>query len=61
MTVSDSELHAYVDGELTGEQFVRVANVILSSEELFDHVCDLQTLKHLFRQAYETVPAPNEG
>ena len=61
MAVSETDLHAYVDGELTGAQFNRVSNEVLSSKKLFDHVCDLQALKHLFRQAYETVPIPHSS
>ncbi len=61
MTVSESDLHAYVDGELTGAQLNRVANQVMSSKQLFDQVCGLQALKQLFRPAYETVPIPHEA
>ena len=61
MTMSDSDLHAYVDGELTGEDFVRVAKEILSRQECFARARKLQTLKHLIRQAYKTVPIPHDG
>ncbi len=60
MTVSDFELHAYVDGELTGERLDKVSHEILSAEQLLAHVCDLQTLKQLSRQAYDTVLAPDQ-
>jgi anti-sigma factor RsiW len=61
MAVSESDLHAYVDGELTGAQLNRVVNEVLGSKELFDHVCALQALKQLFRQAYKTVPVAHEA
>ncbi len=57
---SDNELNAYVDGELTGEDFARVAEEILSRQECFARACKLQTLKHLIRQAYKTVPIPHD-
>jgi len=61
MTVSDSDLHAYVDGELTGEELARVAQEILNCQECFGRACKLQMLKHLVRQAYKTVPIPRDG
>ena len=61
MAVSESDLHAYVDGELTGAQLNTVVNEVLSSKDLFDHVCALQALKQLFRQAYKTVPVAHEA
>ena len=61
MRVSESDLHAYVDGELTGAQLNRVADEVLSSKALFDQVCDLQTLKQLSCQAYGTVPTTCEA
>ena len=60
MTVSDSDLHAYVDAELTGEEFVRVAKEILDCQECFDRFSKLQMLKHLIRQAYRTIPTPHD-
>ena len=60
MTVSDFDLHAYVDGELAGEERVMVGKAIRASEELSDQVCALQALKQLFRLAYSTAPIPRE-
>lgn len=56
MTVSESDLHAYVDGEPAGAQLNSVANEVLSSKALFDYICHLQTLKQLSCQAYESAP-----
>jgi len=61
MPVSDSDLHAYVNGDLAGEKFARVAKEILNCQECFDRACNLQVLKHLIRQAYKTIPIPRDG
>jgi len=61
MTVSDSDLHAFVDGELTGEKFVRLGKEIQNCPECFGRACKLQMLKNLIRQAYKTVPIPHDG
>ena len=34
MTVSEPDLHAYVDGELTGAQLNKVVNEVLGSKAL---------------------------
>ena len=61
MAVSDIELHAYVDGELTEDQRVTVEKEVQARKELFDHVCALQSLKQLVRRAYGAVPLVREG
>ena len=61
VTTSDSDLHAYVDGELTGEDSIRFAKEILDGQECFGRACKLQMLKNLIRQAYKTIPMPHDG
>ena len=61
MTVADAYLHAYVDDELTAEEFDRVAAEILNSHELSGRACEFLALKHLIRQAYKTVPVVDES
>jgi anti-sigma factor RsiW len=56
MAVSDNELHAYVDGELTEEMRVTVEKEVQASNELFDHVLALQSLKQILRLAYRMAP-----
>jgi hypothetical protein len=56
MTVPDAYLHAYVNNELTLEEFASVAPLILNSDEHFIRVGNLLPLKHLIRQAYKTIP-----
>ena len=55
MTVPDTYLHAYVDNELTPEEFDRLAIEILNSDEHFVRACNFMALKHLIRQAYKTI------
>lgn len=56
MAVSEFDLHAYVDGELTGEELKTVSKEILASEEYSDYVCRLHSYKQLLRLAYDTTP-----
>lgn len=54
MTVADFDLHAYIDGELTGQDRAVVAKQILASEGLFETACTLRSLTQLVRLAYGT-------
>ena len=56
MAVSDIDLHAYVDGELTEGMRVMVEKEVKASNELFDHVLALQSLKQMVRLAYRMAP-----
>ena len=56
MAVSDIDLHAYVDGELTEETRLTVEKEVQASNELFDHVLALQSLKQMVRLAYRMAP-----
>ena len=56
MAVSDIDLHAYVDGELTEGMRVMVEKEAQASNELFDHVLALQSLKQMVRLAYRMAP-----
>jgi hypothetical protein len=60
MTMSDAYLHAYVDNELTTEEFDRLATEILNSGERFAQAGDLLALKHLVRYAYATISLPDD-
>lgn len=61
MIVPEAYLHAYVDGELTAEEFDRVATEILNSHEQSIRACDFLALKHLIRQAYKTIPVSDDS
>jgi anti-sigma factor RsiW len=60
MIASEAYVHAYVDGELAEHEFDTVATEILNSDEHFADACDLQMLKHLVRQAYSSIPFPDQ-
>jgi hypothetical protein len=60
MKVSDPNFDANIDDQFNSEQLVRVANELLSATQLFDDFSEVQILRQLLRQAYETVPAPRD-
>ena len=61
MTVSDSDLHAYVDGELESKARAVIAAKVLASEELSDRVCALRSLKQFVRLAYGAATMSREA
>mgnify|MGYP003571961561 FL=1 len=62
MGVSDFDMHAYIDGELTDQERAVVTAHILNSQELFETACTLRSLSQLVRLAYATraTPASND-
>ena len=61
MKLPDYDIDPYMDDQLTEEHLVRVAHEILSAQQLFDDFSDVQLLRQLLRQAYETVPVLHQG
>jgi anti-sigma factor RsiW len=53
MTVSELELHAYVDGQLLPEERERVTAAVVASQTLAEQVGSVYELKQLIRFVYE--------
>jgi anti-sigma factor RsiW len=60
MTVSELELHAYIDGQLLGEERDRVAAALMASQYLAEQVSALYELKQLVRLVYAPELLPQE-
>jgi intracellular sulfur oxidation DsrE/DsrF family protein len=54
--VSDEMLGAFVDGQLDGAEWARVAQAVEGDERLREEVCQLRALKEMIRHSYP-VPA----
>ncbi len=54
--VSDYELNAYVDGELTGDERAEFAKQLLASDTSSDQVSAARSLTQLIRLAYSKPP-----
>jgi anti-sigma factor RsiW len=52
MTVSELELHAYIDGQLLEEERARIAAAVIASQPLAEEVSVLHELKQLIRFVY---------
>jgi len=52
MTVSELELHAYIDGQLLEEERARIAAAVIASQSLAEEVSVLHELKQLIRFVY---------
>ena len=52
MTVSELELHAYIDGQLLQEERERIAAAVVASQPLAEEVSVLHELKQLIRFVY---------
>lgn len=62
-TLSDNELHAYVDGELSRPERERITAAVVASEELAERVSAVHELKQLIRFVYgpELLPYPDHS
>lgn len=60
VTVSDKNLQAHVDGELTAEARAALAKAMLASEVLSHKVSELRSLTQLVRLAYREPPTPGD-
>ena len=58
MPITESDLHAYVDGELSGREHAEITTAILASEKLRKRVSELRALTELVRLAYATRTIP---
>lgn len=54
--VSDEEIHAFIDDELTLEDRQRIRRAIKHKPELAQMVCDADQVRDWVREAYQTVP-----
>jgi anti-sigma factor RsiW len=61
--LSEKELHAYVDGELSSQEQQRVTAAVVASEQLAEQVSAVHELKQLIRFVYgsELLPRPPEA
>lgn len=60
MTVSELELHAYIDGQLLQEERERIAAAVVASEPLAEQVSMLHELKQLVRFVYGSERLPRK-
>lgn len=60
MTVSEFELHAYIDGQLLQEERERIAAAVVASEALAEQVGVLHELKQLIRFVYGSERIPRK-
>ena len=60
MTVSEFELHAYIDGQLLQEERERIAAAVVASEVLAEQVGVLHELKQLIRFVYGSERIPRK-
>ena len=58
MTVSELELHAYVDGQLLEEERERIAAALVASQPLAEQVSVMHELKQLIRFVYGSERLP---
>lgn len=56
--ISDAELNAYVDGQVTSSDAMRIQEAVKEDKELSRKLLELQELKTLVREAYRAVPNP---
>ena len=58
MTILESELHSYIDGELTDRQRADILAEMRVSAQLCRQVAELRMLKDLVQLAYPPVAQP---
>jgi anti-sigma factor RsiW len=61
MTVSELELHAYIDGQLLQEEREQVYAEVVASQPLAEQVSVLHELKQLIRFVYGSERLPRQG
>jgi uncharacterized protein len=59
--VSENELNAFVDGQLSASDRARVLEAINRDETLQGRVAEIQQTRNLLRHAYERPPAPQRA
>ncbi len=60
MTVSELELHAYIDGQLLEEERERIAAALVASQPLAEEVSVMHELKQLIRFVYGSERLPRQ-
>jgi len=60
MTVSEFELHAYIDGELLEKERERIAAAVVASQRLAEEVSLMHELKQLIRFVYGAERLPRQ-
>jgi len=58
MTILESELHSYIDGQLADQQRADILAEIRASAQLSRQVTELRMLKDLIQLAYSPVTQP---
>ena len=58
-SISEEQLHAFVDGQLDGSEQAHVLLALEASDELRAKVAGLRRLKDMVRLAYDDVPLPH--
>lgn len=59
--ISDEEIHAFVDDELTIEDRQRIRSAIKQNPELTQMICDVDQVQDWVREAYQSIPpAPKQ-
>jgi anti-sigma factor RsiW len=61
MTILESELHSYTDGQLAGQQHADIVAEMRASAQLSRQVTELRMLKDLIRLAYSPVAQPKDA
>lgn len=56
--ISDEEVHAFVDDELTIEERQRVRSAVKQDPKLTQMICDIDQVQDWVREAYQSVPQP---
>lgn len=56
--ISDEEVHAFVDDELTIEERQRVRSAVKQNPTLTQMICDIDQVQDWVREAYQSVPQP---
>ena len=52
------DIHAYIDGELTGEERVAFEQALQQDKVLQDEVCELRKIKQQMLEHYQRIPIP---
>lgn len=60
MTVSEFELHAYIDGQLLQQERERIAAAVVASQPLAEQVSVMHELKQLIRFVYGSELIPRQ-
>ena len=60
MSVSELELHAYIDGQLLEEEREKIAAAVVASQRLAEQVGVMHELKELIRFVYGSERLPRQ-